>query len=124
LVLLVPIGTAQAAAPAKVPHRLQPAVKSPVSAQESLSLLELADPRLKVELAAAEPQVLDPVAIAFDEKARMWVVEMGDYPNWENRRSRAFACLRTVMATDSMRRRTTFATTCCSPRAFNRGAAA
>jgi putative membrane-bound dehydrogenase-like protein len=81
VVLLVFVGSAKAAAPVNVPHRLQPAVKSPVSAQESLSLLELADPRLKVELAAAEPQVLDPVAIAFDEKARMWVVEMGDYPN-------------------------------------------
>ena len=56
-------------------------MKSPVSAQESLSLLKLADPALKVELAAAEPQVCDPVAIAFDEYGRMWVVEMGDYPN-------------------------------------------
>jgi len=56
-------------------------VKSPVSAQESLSLLKLADRRLKVELAAAEPQITDPVAIAFDEHGRMWVVEMGDYPN-------------------------------------------
>ena len=56
-------------------------IKSPVSAQESLSLLKLADPALKVELAAAEPQVCDPVAIAFDEFGRMWVVEMGDYPN-------------------------------------------
>jgi putative membrane-bound dehydrogenase-like protein len=81
VVLLVFVGSAKAATPANVPHRLQPAVKSPVSAQESLSLLELADPGLKVELAAAEPQVLDPVAIAFDENARMWVVEMGDYPN-------------------------------------------
>src|SRR5579862_6396452 len=56
-------------------------VKSPISAEESLGLFELADPGLKIELAAAEPQVLDPVAIAFDEKGRMWVVEMGDYPN-------------------------------------------
>src|SRR5687767_459077 len=33
----------------------------------------------RVELAAAEPQVNDPVAIAFDEDNRMWVVEMRDY---------------------------------------------
>src|ERR1700678_4233722 len=81
VVLLVVVGSPTAAMPPNVPHRLQPAVKSPVSAQDSLSLFEVSDPRLKVELAAAEPQVLDPVAIAFDEKGRMWVVEMGDYPN-------------------------------------------
>ncbi|RIK88924.1 MAG: hypothetical protein DCC67_00115 [Planctomycetota bacterium] len=34
----------------------------------------------RVELAAAEPAVVDPVAIAFDEQARLWVVEMRDYP--------------------------------------------
>lgn len=39
------------------------------------------DPGLKVELAAAEPLVVDPVEIAFDERGRMWVVEMRDYPN-------------------------------------------
>lgn len=33
-----------------------------------------------VELAAAEPEVVDPVAIAFDADGRMWVAEMGDYP--------------------------------------------
>jgi putative membrane-bound dehydrogenase-like protein len=81
VVLLVFAGSIKAAAPSNASHHLQPAVKSPVTAQESLPLLQLADPRLKVELAAAEPQVLDPVAIAFDEKGRMWVVEMGDYPN-------------------------------------------
>jgi putative membrane-bound dehydrogenase-like protein len=73
--------TAEAVGPVDVRDRVRPAVNSPVSAQESLSLLELADPRLKIELAAAEPQVLDPVAMAFDENGRMWVVEMGDYPN-------------------------------------------
>ena len=36
---------------------------------------------LQVELAAAEPLVADPVAIAFDHRGRMWVVEMGDYPS-------------------------------------------
>jgi putative membrane-bound dehydrogenase-like protein len=37
-------------------------------------------PDLKVELVAHEPQVIDPVAIRFDEAGRMWVVEMRDYP--------------------------------------------
>jgi putative membrane-bound dehydrogenase-like protein len=34
-----------------------------------------------VELVAAEPEVVDPVAIAFDEDGRMYVAEMRGYPN-------------------------------------------
>jgi putative membrane-bound dehydrogenase-like protein len=34
----------------------------------------------RVELAAAEPQVLDPVAFDWDSAGRLWVVEMADYP--------------------------------------------
>src|SRR5262245_23029488 len=39
------------------------------------------DPGLRIEPAASEPQVESPVAMAFDEDGRMWVVEMLDYPN-------------------------------------------
>jgi putative membrane-bound dehydrogenase-like protein len=35
----------------------------------------------KVELVAAEPDVVDPVAIAFDEDGRLFVAEMRGYPN-------------------------------------------
>ena len=35
---------------------------------------------LRLELAAREPNVVDPVAMAFDANGRMYVVEMGDYP--------------------------------------------
>ena len=55
-------------------------IDSPLSPQESLQHLKVA-PGLRLELVAAEPQVIDPVAIAFDEDGRMWVVEMTDYPN-------------------------------------------
>jgi putative membrane-bound dehydrogenase-like protein len=36
-------------------------------------------PGFRVELAAAEPNVRDPVALSFDERGRMYVVEMRDY---------------------------------------------
>ena len=36
-------------------------------------------PGFRVELAAAEPHVRDPVALSFDEDGRMYVVEMRDY---------------------------------------------
>src|SRR5689334_8533572 len=51
----------------------------PYSPEESLSKLKVAD-GFRVELAATEPQVLDPIAAAFDERGRMYVVEMSDYP--------------------------------------------
>jgi putative membrane-bound dehydrogenase-like protein len=35
---------------------------------------------VRVELVAAEPLVVDPVDLAFDELGRLWVVEMIDYP--------------------------------------------
>jgi len=34
----------------------------------------------KVELVASDPMVLDPVAFDWDERGRLWVVEMADYP--------------------------------------------
>ena len=35
----------------------------------------------RMELVAAEPQVMDPVAAAYDEDGRLYVVEMRDYPD-------------------------------------------
>src|SRR5262245_56766111 len=53
---------------------------SPLSPADAQQAFVLADSSLRIELAAAEPQVIDPVAIRFDEDGRMWVVEMRDYP--------------------------------------------
>src|SRR2546425_6009936 len=36
---------------------------------------------LRIELAAREPNVVDPVAICFDAEGRMYAVEMRDYPS-------------------------------------------
>src|SRR2546426_2819982 len=37
-------------------------------------------PGFRIELAAREPEVADPVSVAWDAKGRMWVAEMPDYP--------------------------------------------
>ncbi|MBL9165835.1 MAG: c-type cytochrome [Planctomycetaceae bacterium] len=37
-------------------------------------------PGYRIELVAAEPEIVDPVAMAFDPQGRLWVVEMRDYP--------------------------------------------
>ncbi len=55
-------------------------VKGPLSPEESLKHIQIPD-GLVIEIAAAEPEVIDPVAVRFDEDDRMWVVEMSDYPN-------------------------------------------
>ena len=51
----------------------------PRSPQESLRAFK-PRPGMKVELAAAEPLVMDPVDIAWGPDGKAWVVEMGDYP--------------------------------------------
>jgi len=62
----------------------QPVVQAnddvPPTPEEMQKLLRL-PPGLRIELVAAEPDVQSPVALAFDEDGRMFVVEMLDYPN-------------------------------------------
>ncbi len=52
------------------------ATSPPLSPQEALKSFVLADDDLVIKLVAAEPLVQDPVAMAFDEGGRLWVVEM------------------------------------------------
>lgn len=61
-------------------HRIAAAaVDGPLSPEESLKHLKT-EPGLRVELVAAEPMVVDPVAVAWDERGRMYVVEDRGYP--------------------------------------------
>jgi putative membrane-bound dehydrogenase-like protein len=52
---------------------------SPLSPQRSLESMRVQS-GLKVELVAAEPLVIDPVAIDFGPDGKLWVAEMHDYP--------------------------------------------
>ena len=51
----------------------------PLSPDEALASFEL-EPGYRIELTASEPLVRDPVAIAFDERGRLYVVENRGYP--------------------------------------------
>src|SRR5207247_8172792 len=55
------------------------AIDGPLTPEQSLAYLKT-EPGLKVELVAAEPMVVDAVAVAWDERGRMFVVEDRGYP--------------------------------------------
>ena len=57
-----------------------PAVRSPLSPEDAVAQFVL-PPGLKIEIVACEPQLVDPVAMRFDEQGRLWVAEMRDYPD-------------------------------------------
>lgn len=63
-------------------HAVAPLKKAPgpLSPKEEKATFKL-DERFKIELVASEPDVVDPVAMCFDEKGRMFVCEMRGYPN-------------------------------------------
>ncbi|MEO8497817.1 MAG: PVC-type heme-binding CxxCH protein, partial [Planctomycetota bacterium] len=50
----------------------------PVEAKDALSTFTIVD-GFRIEQVAAEPNVVDPIAMAFDENGRLFVVEMRDY---------------------------------------------
>ena len=56
-----------------------PRAAGPLSPDEALAGFEL-EPGYRIELAAAEPLIRDPVAVAFDDRGRMYVVENRGYP--------------------------------------------
>jgi putative membrane-bound dehydrogenase-like protein len=56
--------------------QMEPKAKSP---QASLKCIKTR-PGFTVELMAAEPLVMDPIAFAWGPDGKLWVVEMGDYP--------------------------------------------
>src|SRR5262245_62345075 len=51
-----------------------------IRASEAASRMSLA-PDLEVRLFAAEPMVRQPVAIEFDDRGRLWVIQYLQYPN-------------------------------------------
>ncbi|MBL9083280.1 MAG: hypothetical protein JNK76_15810, partial [Planctomycetales bacterium] len=76
--LLSPFGSRVACA-AEAPAPIDDIVSVPMSPEESRRAI-VVRPGFKVELVAHEPLIVDPVAFAWDAQARLWVVEMNDYP--------------------------------------------
>ena len=74
-----------------------PSGKSPA---ESLKSIQVA-PGFKVELAAAEPLVKDPIAFEWGADGKLWVVEMGDYPLGVDGKGKPGGVVRFLEDTDS-----------------------
>src|SRR5438876_2745141 len=59
----------------------------PVAIGDALNTFQLRK-GFRLELVAAEPLVTDPIALAFDEDGRLFVLEMNDYPERKQHRGR------------------------------------
>ncbi|MBL8819239.1 MAG: neutral/alkaline non-lysosomal ceramidase N-terminal domain-containing protein [Planctomyces sp.] len=62
---------------------LQQDFPAPKTVEDALKTFKT-HPSLRLELVASEPLIHDPVAFDWDPQGRLWVVEMGDYPNGAN----------------------------------------
>jgi putative membrane-bound dehydrogenase-like protein len=62
----------------------------PIEPTEALKTFQVRD-GFRMELLAAEPMVIDPVAAAYNEDGRLYVVEMTDYPYVEKENDKPFA---------------------------------
>ena len=54
---------------------------NPLSPDEAIASFHLESGGLRIELVASEPEVVDPVALCFDRKGRLYVVESRGYPH-------------------------------------------
>jgi putative membrane-bound dehydrogenase-like protein len=53
----------------------------PIATKDAAKAMTLPD-GFKATLFAGEPDVVQPIAMAFDDRGRLWVVECLSYPNW------------------------------------------
>lgn len=57
-----------------------PKYQLPLSPEESQTLIQV-PPGFRLELFASEPDIKKPIAMNWDEKGRLWIIETVDYPN-------------------------------------------
>ncbi|MDX1907814.1 MAG: ThuA domain-containing protein [Bacteroidia bacterium] len=57
-----------------------PRLQLPLSAEESMKLIQVPE-GFEVSLFASEPDIINPISMAWDERGRLWVIETVDYPN-------------------------------------------
>lgn len=70
------------AADAVLPHHQSKPPGPPLAPAEAIAKMTV-PPGFQVELVASEPQIVNPVAMTFDERGRIWVTESFEYPRRE-----------------------------------------
>src|SRR5882724_5296179 len=65
-----------------IPHAQDRPPGPPLSPAEALKKMKV-PPGFSVELVASEPDLVNPVAMTFDERGRIWVTESLEYPRSE-----------------------------------------
>src|SRR5262245_44605344 len=81
LIALTP-ASPRAAGQEVIPHRQDRPPDRPYSPEARLQELTV-PPVFAVELVAAEPDLVNPIALAFDDRGRAWVTESLEYPRKE-----------------------------------------
>src|SRR5215216_6995461 len=76
---IVALLCAAPAASAQVPHGQDKPPGPALSPQEAMAKMQL-PPGFKVDLVASEPDVVNPTAMTFDERGRIWICESLEYP--------------------------------------------
>jgi putative membrane-bound dehydrogenase-like protein len=73
-------GQRPSAVPAQpIPHGQDAAPNAPRTAAEAVKVMTV-PPGFTVEVVAAEPDIVNPVAMTFDERGRAWITESLEYP--------------------------------------------
>lgn len=68
-----------AAAPPFIPRKQDKPPGPPLSPQEAIAKMTVPE-GFQVELVASEPDIVNPVAMTFDERGRVWITESLEYP--------------------------------------------
>jgi len=78
--LLLAVICIEAAGPAEVlPHRQDRPPNAPRSPEEALRHMSVPE-GFSVELVASEPEIVNPIAMTFDDRGRIWITESIEYP--------------------------------------------
>jgi len=68
--------------PAFIPRKQTKPPNAPLGPTEAIALMKVPE-GFTVELVASEPDIVNPVAMTFDERGRIWITESLEYPRHE-----------------------------------------